>query len=494
MKTIPSLSKFLLFVTAAFLSTGLVAQETPPETNAPEKPAAAAAPVVAEQPVSTAASPESTTVAAEVKQPEPAMAADAAATANAPAAAASESSPPAASTIEKLVVYPDSIELNSVRDSQSLVAQLVHANGITRDVSDQIQLQIANPELLKQAGRVLHPGQDGETVVKVELEGFSVEVPVKVTDAQTSPPVSFTNDVMPVFSKAGCNAGSCHGAARGKDGFRLSLYGFDPQGDYHRLTREMLGRRINLAVPDDCLLMSKATGEVPHSGGKLFSPDSQYYQTLLTWLESGAVIDAGPIPSVTGIELYPKSAVLNGPEAVQQLTVRAKYSDGTDRDVTSLAYFSTNNDNAAVVSQEGMVAAKNRGEAFVMARFDTHTVGADFIVLPKDVEFTWQEIPENNYVDILINEKLRKLRIQPSELCTDAEFIRRVSIDICGVVPSAETIHAFLDDPDPDKRAKLVDDLLNRKEFVELWVMKWSELLQVRSTQQVSYKATLLVL
>ncbi len=392
----------------------------------------------------------------------------------------------------ELKVLPTEVNLTNQRDRQSLVAQMVYDNGITVDVTDQVQWNVANADLVELGEGLVRPKADGETKVNVAMGDFLVEVPVKVASATSNPPVSFTNDVMPVFSRSGCNAGSCHGAARGKDGFRLSLYGFDPQGDYHRLTREMLGRRINLSVPSECLLMTKATGEVPHSGGELFKPGSEYYNTVMNWLEAGASFDSGPVPAVTSIELFPKSAVLNGPDASQQLTVRAYYADGTDRDVTSLAYFSTSNDNSAIVGQDGAVTAKNRGEAFVMARFDTHTVGADVIVLPKDLKFSWSETPENNYIDTLIHDKLKKLRIQPSGLCSDEEFIRRVSLDICGIVPTPEQVAAFVADETPNKRSVYIDQMLDRKEFVEMWVMKWSELLQVRSSQQVSYKSALL--
>ncbi|MFT5300890.1 MAG: hypothetical protein ACI87E_000833 [Mariniblastus sp.] len=392
----------------------------------------------------------------------------------------------------KLQVFPGDMQLSNVRDRQSLVAQMVYSNGITIDVTEAVQTKVATENLLRQTGKTFRAAADGETTISVSLDSFKVDVPVKITDSQTNPPLSFTNDVMPVFTKSGCNAGSCHGAARGKDGFRLSLYGFDPQGDYHRLTREMLGRRIDLAIPNECLLITKATGEVPHSGGELFKPGTEYYNTLLNWLEAGASFDSDAVPQVVGIELYPKSAVLNGADSQQKLTVRAKYADGSDRDVTSLAYFSSNNDNSAMVSQDGMVTANKRGEAFVMCRFDTHTVGSNFIVLPKDVEFEWNNVEENNFIDARINEKLRNLRIQPSGLCSDDEFIRRASLDVCGIVPTPERLQAFLADRSPDKRANYIEEMLARKEFVEIWVMKWSELLQVRSSRQVSYKATLL--
>jgi hypothetical protein len=395
-------------------------------------------------------------------------------------------------TAEQLLVYPSEIMLDSARDYQSLIAQVLYSDGITSDVTAKLKLEIVDPKLVQLAGSTFYPLTDGETSVQVSYENFSVSIPVKVVHSANRPLISFQNDVIPVLSKCGCNAGSCHGSARGKDGFQLSLYGFDPHGDYHKLTREMLGRRVDLAIPTDCLLINKATGEVPHSGGRLFSRDSAYYQTILEWLETGALIDAGGVPGVQKVELYPPSGVLNGSGSIQQLTVLATYGDGTTRDVTSLAYFSTNNDNSATVSQAGLVEAKNRGEAFVMARFDTHTVGSQFVVLPKDVEFSWEDIPENNYVDSRIHEKLKKLRILPSGLCNDEEFIRRVMIDICGLLPTPEEVQAFIANKAPDKRAQLIDQLLERKEFVEIWVMKWSELLQVRSNQTVSYKSTLL--
>ena len=183
---------------------------------------------------------------------------------------------------------------------------------------------------------------------------------------------------------------------------------------------------------------------------------------------------------------------MNGADATQKLTVRAKYSDGTDRDVTSLAYFMTNNDTSAEVSQDGVVTAGERGEAFLMARFETHTVGSHFIVLPKDFQFQWPNVPENNYVDTLINNKLKKLRIVPSELCSDEEFLRRAYVDIIGVLPTVEEYNRFMKNAASNKREQLVDELLNRKEFVELWVMKWAELLQIRTVNnRVSYKSML---
>jgi hypothetical protein len=395
-------------------------------------------------------------------------------------------------TLTALHVFPADVNLSTARDVQSIVVQAEYSNGITRDVTDKVAWKLDREDVVSRDGNRLAPRGDGSAKLTVTFEALSVDVSINVTQATTDRPVSFKLDVMPVFMKVGCNSGSCHGAARGKDGFRLSLFGFDPDGDYHRLTREQPERRLDLSIPSECLLIEKSTGQVPHTGGSPTKKGDPYYETLMRWLESGAPADTGTVPTVDSIELYPQGALLDGEGETQQLTVRAKYSDGTDRDVTSLAVFLSSNDNSATVSPEGKVTAANRGEAFIMARFATHTVGVPCIVLPKGLQFEWQELPANNYIDELVYEKLRRLRIQPSETCSDEIYIRRVSLDVCGVLPTAEETQQFVADSDPAKREKLVDKLLARKEFVELWVMKWSELLQVRSTIYVSYKATLL--
>ncbi len=311
--------------------------------------------------------------------------------------------------------------------------------------------------------------------------------------AAEDPGPSFRLDVMPIFMRSGCNAGSCHGAARGKDGFRLSLFGFDPEADYQRITREISGRRINLALTAESLLLTKATNAVAHGGGARIKPGDEYYTTLKRWLDAGAKNDPGPVPAVVAVVLDPPEGVLDGTGATQQLSVRAKYADGRERDVTSLAVFLTNNDNAAKVDATGLVTAGNRGEAFVMARFETHTVGSHFITLPKGLAFQWANPPAANVIDELIHAKLQKLRINPSAICTDEEFLRRASLDICGVLPTSDEYCSFMASTDPQKRAALVDQLLSRKEFVDLWVMKWSELMMIRTVpNEVSYKAMLL--
>ncbi len=400
----------------------------------------------------------------------------------------SSSSAPSPASIR---VYPPDVKLTNARDRQSVIVQSVFADGITQDVTDLATFTLANPSLARIESNLLYPTADGTTELKVEFAGHSATLPVVVKDAATTPAVSFKLDIMPIFMRAGCNTGSCHGAARGKDGFMLSLFGYDPNGDHFRITRQVPGRRINLALPEESLLIQKSVGGVPHTGGKRFEMDSEYAQTLLQWHQAGAVNDPGDVPAVTRVEIFPSGAVLDGEATTQRITVRAHYADGTDRDVTSLAAFMSNNDNSAPISPDGVVTAANRGEAFIMARFETHTVGTQFIVLPKGLQFQWNGAEELNYVDTHIHEKLRKLRIIPSDVCSDEEFLRRATLDIVGMLPTAEEYQKFVVDTDPLKRNRVVDELLDRKEFVELWVMKWAELLMIRTTQQIAYKPML---
>jgi hypothetical protein len=246
-----------------------------------------------------------------------------------------------------------------------------------------------------------------------------------------------------------------------------------------------------LAVPEQSLLLLKATGAVQHSGGKKVEPGSKHYETLLTWLKNGAPPDAARMPVVTKVDVYPNQAVIEGEGKAQRLVAVATYADGVQRDVWDLASFTTNNERTAAVDADGNVKSGVRGEAFVMARFDTHTVGSQILALPENVSY---KAPDHygNYIDTLVKAKLQKLRLPESAICTDEEFVRRTTLDITGLLPTEEETLAFVQDTSPDKRSKWIDNLLERKEFSEIWAMKWSDLLMVKSNNQVSYKAAYL--
>ena len=410
----------------------------------------------------------------------------------APVAAAPAPAAPATRYLTKLDILPPQITLSTKQARQVVAVQATYSDGITEDVTSQAKPRLSNSAVARWETNILLPVADGQCELIVEHAGRAVMAPVAVIKAAEERPVSFRLDVMPIFMRAGCNAGGCHGAARGKDGFRLSLFGFDPEGDHYRLTRELNGRRLNMASTQESLLLEKAAGKVAHTGGACFAENDMYWNSIVRWLDADAPNDPATIATCVGVDLYPKNSVLNGKGAAQQMVVKARYSDGSERDVTHLALFLSSNDASAKIAKDGLVTAGERGEAFVMARFATFTVGSPLIVLPKDYQFKWDTQTENNYIDKLVNAKLQKLRITPSGTCTDEAFLRRVFLDVVGTMPTVEDYQKFMANPSPKKREELVDELLTRKEFVELWVLKWAELLQIRSSNQMSYKATLL--
>lgn len=388
-------------------------------------------------------------------------------------------------TASTLKVFPAEVELRGTDERHGLVVQVVDEQGVTKDVTEIAKYRIADPEIISIKGQILAPKKNGTTRLIVEHDGLNSEVTVVVKGVEKSRPLSFRLDVMPVFMKHGCNNGSCHGAAKGKDGFMLSLFGYDPAGDYHRLTRAIVGRRVDLAVPEKSLLLEKVTAAVPHTGGKLFDSNHEDYGTLLQWLKAGAVDDGAETPIPMGVEVLPSKMVFSGRDQNQRVLVQARYSDGSVRDVTRLSLFMTNNEAIAAIGKEGQVKAGGRGGAFVFARFDKFTVGAEVIVLPTDDAFQWPNPKEVNYIDGLVFDKLKKLHIAPSELSSDEAFLRRVYFDLIGLPPTREEHDQFLADTKTNKRATLIDELIERPEFVDMWAMKWGELLRVRAFNQV---------
>ncbi|MBA4191903.1 MAG: cell surface protein [Planctomycetaceae bacterium] len=387
-----------------------------------------------------------------------------------------------ASAASTLKVFPSAVELQGQEDRQSLVIQEVDDQGITRDVTTTAKLRIADPALATFAGQTLAPKKDGTTKIVIEHGKLTAEIPLVVKDAVKARSVSFRLDVMPVFMKHGCNNGSCHGAARGKDGFMLSLFGYDPAGDYFRLTRAIVGRRIDLAAPEKSMLLEKTIGAVAHTGGKLFDTTHDDYKTLLSWLKAGAPDDGADTPEPTGLELLPGKVVFAGKDQFQKTVVLAKYSDGSVRDVTRLSLYMTNNEGIAAINKDGVMKGGGRGGAYVFARFGKYTVGSEVIVLPTDDNFVWPKVAETNYVDTLVFDKLKKLHLAPSDVAADETFLRRVYLDLIGLPPTREEYDAFLADKDPKKRAKLIDSLIERPEFVDVWTMKWGELLRIRAS------------
>lgn len=291
-------------------------------------------------------------------------------------------------------------------------------------------------------------------------------------------PVSFRNDVMAVLAKGGCSAGPCHGNANGKAGFKISLRGEDADFDYNALVRDMFGRRINTADPEQSLLLLKATAAVAHEGGKRFDQDSLEYDILKKWIAAGARKDETGTPTVTSLEVTPKSQVLLEPDFDAQLTVKATFSDGSTRDISRLAIYEPAN-LAMRASSDGLITAENPVETTVMIRYLNQHQPVHLAFVPARPDFKWANPKANNYVDRHIDAKLRTLRMNPSDVASDHQFLRRAYLDLLGVLPTADEAKSFVLSKDRKKRTELIDQLLERPEFTEHWAIKWADLLRL---------------
>ena len=302
--------------------------------------------------------------------------------------------------------------------------------------------------------------------------------------AQPSTP-SFRNDVIPVLTKMGCNSGACHGALAGKNGFKLTLRGYDPDTDYDTLTRNSLGRRVTLSDPAASLMLLKPTFAVPHGGGKRFAKDSVEYKILYDWIAAGAPRPSDSDPQIRGLQVSPAAATLT-PGAQQQLTVRATYSDGSTKDVTRWVKYSSTNEGVATVDDNGRVTMNGAGEAAITLWYSSRVLYARLTV--PFANPTPALPPASSFVDDLAAAKWRALHLTPSKPATDAEFLRRAYIDAIGVLPTTEETENFLAETAADKRTKLIETLLARDEYVDYWSYKWSDLLLV-STKKLNSTA-----
>ncbi len=292
-------------------------------------------------------------------------------------------------------------------------------------------------------------------------------------------PVSFAREVIPIFTRAGCNSGACHGAPTGKNGFRLSLRGYDPALDIHTLTREMAGRRIDRIDPDRSLILQKATARVPHEGGRRLDPDGAHYRLVRDWIALGMPDDRERMPRPATLTVMPSHAIIDSPIATQSLRVLAAFPDGSKRDVTHLTRFTVSDELSARVGPDGTAAKLRPGEVVVIAEYMGLMTPSRILFRDPRPGFHWPHPPEWNAIDRHVFAKLRTLRIEPAPLCNDAEFIRRAHLDAVGRLPGPEEVRAFLADTDPKKRARLVDHLLALPEFADWWALKWSDRLGV---------------
>jgi hypothetical protein len=297
--------------------------------------------------------------------------------------------------------------------------------------------------------------------------------------APAAEPVSFAREVIPILTKAGCNSGSCHGTPAGKNGFRLSLRGYDPALDIYTLTREVGGRRIDRIAPGRSLILQKGAALTAHEGGRRLDPDGDLYRLVRDWIAQGAPDDRDRSPRPTRLAVTPAQTILDAPASSVTLKVVAAFPDGSKRDVTRLTRFTVNDELAARVGAGGTVTRSRPGEVVVTAEYMGLMTPAVILFRDPNPDFRWPDPPVWNYVDEHVFAKLKVLQIEPAPLCTDGEFVRRAHLDAVGRLPTPAEVRAFLADKEPKKRAKLIDALLERPEFADWWALKWSDRLGV---------------
>ncbi|MEZ5942806.1 MAG: DUF1553 domain-containing protein [Planctomycetaceae bacterium] len=387
---------------------------------------------------------------------------------------------PSGTTVAGLDVEPKAVQLNGPYSYAQLLVNAKLSTGDAVDATRIAKIEVAGDSVhLNSRGRVIAV-HDGQATVTISLGDQKLSVPVTVSGVNEPAPVSFVKDVNPVLSRMGCNQGTCHGSKDGKNGFKLSLRGYDPIYDVRAFTDDVKSRRTNVASAKDSLMLLKATAAVPHVGGQVTVAGHPYYETVRRWIAEGANQDL-TVPRVTSIAIQPENPVVQLIGARQQMRIVATYSNGSQRDVTGEAFLVSGNTEAAEVNRAGIVTAIRRGESPLLARFEGNYVATTITIMGNRDGFVWQEPEVWSEIDNLVAAKWERMKIAPSGLCTDDEFIRRVYIDLTGLPPSSEDVKAFLADSTPtrQKRDALVDSLIGSDAFVDYWTNKWADLLQV---------------
>lgn len=380
----------------------------------------------------------------------------------------------------RIEIHPQQFRLHGPRSGLQLIVTGVYDDGQVRDLTDAAQYDSSDPSVATVEGGRVRPASDGQVTIRVRVEDRQAEAQIQVTGQTESQPVSFLYGTLVALTKHGCNSGACHGSPSGKGGFRLSLRAFDPALDQVTLIREDYGRRVNPLEPETSLLLMKPLMKVPHGGGLRLTRQDPAFTLLRDWIAEGAKLDPPEHPTCVRIEVYPPSGrVLKLPANRQQLSVLAYFSDGSVQDVTRLAVYSSSDEAVAEVHPDGLVIGHDRGEVAILVRYLDHMESC-YLTFLRDMDgFVWQAPPPKNYIDEHVDAKLRKLQYAPSELASDEEFLRRVYLDVVGHLPSVEEARAFLADPSPDKRARLIDALLEHEDFAKYWALKWGDILRL---------------
>ena len=381
--------------------------------------------------------------------------------------------------IAALACEPAQLRLNAGERAAFLITAK-RADGFEVDATDTATLKFneADKATIESPG-VLRARLAGNIILTAAIGEQRVDIPVEIT-APSAGAASFVRDVLPVLGKAGCNAGACHGRADGQNGFRLSVFSYDPKSDFHSIVSAARGRRIFPSDPPESLLLLKAMQTVPHEGGERFDRNSDAFHTLANWIGSGMSFQQEKEPALSRLEVFPAERRYRT-GSTQRLIVRAFYADGAARDVTSLAGYYSNDKQIATVTEDGRITVdKLSGQAVIVARY-MGMVSASQIIVPADrllPEESYKSLPVVNFVDELAYARFRQLGLLPSAPCSDAEFLRRASLDTLGILPSAEEARQFLADTDAQKRLKAIDRLLQHPAYADHWAAKWADLLR----------------
>ncbi|MBM3997874.1 MAG: DUF1549 domain-containing protein, partial [Planctomycetes bacterium] len=391
---------------------------------------------------------------------------------------------PSPAEVQTLAVFPASVTLKGLDDSAQLVVTGNLAGNKTQDLSGDVKYELADTKLarISSNGRII-PLVNGTTQVTITYGDKIAKVTLKTQSCDVDLPINFANQIVPIFTKLGCNGGGCHGKSGGQNGFALSLLGFVPELDFVTLVKENRGRRLFPASPDNSLLLLKATGIMAHAGGKRMDEGSDEYKLIRRWIASGTPYGNEKDPSVTKITVSPEHRILSRSNR-QQFTVTAHYSDGTTQDVTQRAQYESNDTEIAVVEGAALVRSLElSGEAAIMARY-LGQVAVFRATVPLGAKIPDYKFEERTVVDKYTVKKWKELGIVPSELSGDEQFIRRVYLDLTGTLPKPKEVLEFLADQDKAKRDKLIDRLLEAPEYSYLFANKWADVLRVKRRGQ----------
>jgi hypothetical protein len=391
---------------------------------------------------------------------------------------------PKPAEVASLAANSPKIVLKGMDDARQLVITASLAGSRLQDMSGDVKYEVVDPKVARvsTSGRVM-PVANGATEITATYGDKTVKVAVSAESCDVNLPIHFANQIVPIFTKLGCNSGGCHGKASGQNGFKLSLLGFEPEVDYNALVKEARGRRVFPASPDNSLLLLKATGTAAHGGGKKLEAGSDEYKLIRRWIASGVPVGAADAPTVAQITVAPEQRVLPRNNK-QQFAVYAHYSDGSVEDVTRRAQYDSNDTEIAVVDSTGLVRTlAQSGEAAIMARYQGH-VATFRATVPLGMKVPEYKFEALTSADQFTLKKWQQLGLVPSEVCTDEQFIRRVSLDVTGTLPTPKQVKDFIADADPKKRDRLVDRLVETPEYAFYFANKWADVLRVKRKGQ----------